>query len=68
MASYQPLAGTTPESLADDLDVFDSFFLGSVFQGSIDELELEQTAHPVDWIPAEYKAQTDQAITFSASP
>jgi hypothetical protein len=64
ISNYQPLGGATPESLADDLDVFDSFSLGSVFQGSFDELELEQTAHPVDWIPAEYKAQTDQAITF----
>jgi hypothetical protein len=68
MTSYQPLGGAVSESLADDFDSFDSFFLGTVFQGSFDELELEQTAHPADWIPAEYKAQTDQAITFSASP
>ena len=45
----------------------DSFSLGMGFVGKLDELELDRnTAHlSPDWIPAEYKSQTDQAITFS---
>ena len=53
-------------SLASDPTV-DSFTLGPGFQGSLDELELDRdVAHRApDWIPAEYRSQTDHAIAFS---
>jgi hypothetical protein len=53
-----------PNSLASDANASDSFSLGLGLTGSLDELELDRAVHPIDWIPAEYKSQTDQAITF----
>ncbi len=55
-----------PTSLISD-PTTNSFSLGMGFTGDLDELELDRnTAHlSPDWIPAEYKSQTDQAITFS---
>jgi biopolymer transport protein ExbB len=56
------MAGTT---LSTDNSNSDSFVLGCGFAGAIDELELyQQHALPGDWIPAEYRSQSDQAITF----
>ena len=47
------------------LDNTDVFTLGAQLNGSIDEFELDQAERPGDWIGAQYKSQTDQAITFS---
>jgi hypothetical protein len=47
------------------LDSSHSFSLGGTFQGSLDEFEVDQNPPQQDWVSAQYKAQTDMAITFS---
>lgn len=47
------------------LDSSDMFTLGTQLNGSIDEFELDQSVRKGDWVPAQFKSQSDQAITFS---
>ena len=57
--SGAPVTGsaTTTAPTAADL-TFGPFF------GTLDEFELEPTAHSADWMHAEYASQSGQAITF----
>jgi hypothetical protein len=59
------MAGMNNETLVASLA---AFYLGAnsaPFKGALDELEIDQRAHSVEWIHTQYLAMTRQLITFS---
>jgi hypothetical protein len=59
------LAGGNNETLVTPTG---SFVLGGgsgVFTGSLDELEVEQRAHNIEWIHTQYLAMSGQLLTWN---